>query len=92
MPDFDKAYKEYNSQVQFIMVSIDDTVYEAQGFISTTGYSFPVYHDTYGQGSLAYKIESIPQTFFINKDGYIKKSHVGAISSAALTEGINLIK
>ncbi len=91
MPDFEEAYRSYGSSVQFVMVSVDDTVYEAQGFISTSGYSFPVYHDSYGEGSVAYSISSIPQTLFINSDGYIVKSYSQMISAQELEDGINSI-
>ena len=92
MPDFQEAYSEYGSQIHFVMVSIDDTVSAAQGFISASGYSFPVYHDSYGQGASAYGITSIPQTYFINSDGYIELSYAHMISSSELQAGIDKIK
>lgn len=87
MPAFQAAYWEKGSQVQFMMVNLtgsSETVETASGFIADEGYTFPVFYDTAGEGSAAYRVMSIPATYFIDSDGNIVASHVGAMDSATL--------
>ena len=92
MPDFEAAYKKYGNEVNFVMVSVDDTFSEAADFMASSGYTFPAYYDVNGEGGYLYSITSIPRTYFINKDGYIAKFYTQAISSVLLEAGIEYIK
>ena len=95
MPDFEEAFKTYGAQVNFVMVNLTDGYYEtvtgARKFISTAGYTFPVYFDIYGEAAAAYSIEAIPQTYFIDSNGKITHFTTGMISKSALTEKIETI-
>ena len=66
MPHFDKMYKEYGNEIQFMMVNLtgdSETVDTASSYIESEGYSFPVYYDTDGEGASAYSVYSIPATY-----------------------------
>ena len=87
MPAFEAAYLEKGDQVQFLMVNLtgsSETVETASTFLSNAGYTFPAFFDTEGQGSAAYQVMSIPATYFIDSQGNIAASHVGAMNSATL--------
>lgn len=88
MPDFDKLYKEYGDRVVFMMINLTDgyrdTVDGTKRFVSGKGYTFPVYFDTQDSGGSAYHIVSIPQTVFIDTNGNVYKTHIGAMSEATL--------
>ena len=87
MPAFQEAYLAYGDQIQFLMVNCtgsNETVQMAAAFIEEAGYTFPVFYDTLGQGSAAYRVSSIPATYFIDKDGNIVARQVGAMSSEKL--------
>lgn len=74
LPDFEECYNVYKDDVTFLIVSLTssyETVEKAQNYINECGYSFPVYFDIYGEASLGYELDTIPQTFFINKHGEI---------------------
>ena len=95
MPDFEDLYKEYGDEVQFLMVNATSWEYNLQDgkkYIEEQGYTFPVYYDLNGEAPEAYDFDSIPRTFFIDKEGNIVKAHTGILSSAKLKEGIELIK
>lgn len=92
MPDFEEAYKTYMGDINFVMVSVDDSLLEAVNYINSTDYTFPVYYDVNGEGSYLYSVSSIPRTYFINTDGYIVKSYETAISKSMLEKGIELLK
>jgi len=95
MPDFDSAYQEYGSQVQFIMLNVTDgqreTIDTATQYLTEQGFSFPGYFDSQGDGVFAYTITSIPETVFIDRNGNIASTQIGAISNSALHDGISLI-
>ncbi len=96
LPDFEKVYTENKGEVQFLMVNLADgqreTVAKASKFVSDGGYTFPVYYDTRQNAAYVYSVNSIPTTFFIDKDGYIIAGQEGQLSEANLRKGISLIK
>jgi len=96
MPDFNKLYKKYEDEIQFMMVNMTDggqeTKDSASTFIQKQGYEFPVYYDVEYSASNAYNVMSIPATYFITKDGKIAAYANGAINESALEDGISKIK
>jgi len=96
MPEFDRAHRELGGEIMFMMVDLTDgvseTVAAASKFVQDQGYGFPVYFDTQGQAADAYGITGIPATFFIDGEGRVVSSQVGALSEQALRRGIEGIK
>ena len=95
MPDFDAAYLEQGSQIQFLMVNMTDgsqeTLETALEFIEKSGYSFPVYYDTDYDAATVYGVYSLPTTYFINAEGVLVPFASGAISADILQKGISMI-
>lgn len=88
LPDFEKVYKERGDDVVFMMVNLTDggreTVDKVEKFIGQNGYTFPVYFDTKFEGSKAYGVSSIPVTYFVDKKGNLKESHMGSMDKRTL--------
>lgn len=95
MPDFDEKYAKLGEDVHFLMVNMTDgsreTVDAAKAFIEAQGYTFPVYFDTEMDAAITYGVSSIPTTYFIDADGYTIAQAMGAIDSATLQTGIDMI-
>lgn len=95
MPEFQKAYEKYGLDIQFIMVNLTDgereTIDTASAFIKKQGYTFPVYFDTNQDAANAYQINSIPDTYFIDKDGKVAATVQGMLDADTLQKGIDLI-
>ena len=91
MPDFDMVYRELGDEVVFMMVNVWDTQSDAEAIINLMGYSFPVYYDFGESAVAAYGIDSIPQTYFIDKWGGFVAYGVGALSEDELRYGISMI-
>ena len=91
MPDFDKVSRELDGEVVFMMVNVWDTQAAAEAIIDSMGYTFPVYFDLLEDAVGKYGIESIPQTYFIDKWGGLAAYGVGALSEADLRYGISMI-
>lgn len=96
MPHFEEKSKALAGEVQFLMVNVTDggreTVETASSFIAGEGYTFPVFYDTAYSASAAYGAYSLPTTIFINAEGHAIAQAVGAIDSATLQKGIDMIK
>ena len=95
MPDFDEKYQDYGDQVHFLMVNLTDggqeTVETASGFVAQEGYAFPVYFDTDRSGAIAYGVNAVPVTYFIDAEGYFVTYQPGMLSADALQSGIDLL-
>lgn len=96
MPRFEESYKQYGSEVEFVMVNLTsgsrESFESASKFIEDSGYTFPVLYDTVGYAAYAYQVYSIPTTYFIDSNGSLRAQTSGAISSQTLKAGIELIK
>ena len=95
MPDFAEKYQEYGQQVEFMMVNLTDgsqeTVETAHSFVLENGYTFPVYYDTDMEAAFRYSVTSIPATFFVDAQGYLKSFQKGMLTAQALQTGIDLL-
>ena len=95
MPDFNEAYQTYHEDITFLMVNMTDNSREtmdiASSFIEESGYVFPVYYDTSYSAAITYSVSSLPTTYFIDAEGNLIAHARGAIDSAALQKGIDLI-
>ncbi|OPX45992.1 thiol-disulfide oxidoreductase ResA [Ruminiclostridium hungatei] len=96
MPHFDKAYKDYGEQVNFMMVDLTDgqreTVEKGQSYVEGQGFEFPVYFDTRQEAAYTYMIRSIPTTLFIDSDGYLVDLAQGSMDEKTLRGYIESIK
>ena len=88
LPHFDKAAAEYEGRVRFLMVDLTDgrrdTVEGAKAYVAEKGYAFPLYFDTESSGAIAYAVYSIPLTVFIDADGNVRASRIGAMDETML--------
>lgn len=86
LPAFDNAYAAYQDEITFLMVNMTDgyseTVVGTKQFIEENGYSFPVYFDTSYEAYQAYGVTAIPMTLFIDADGKLITSQLGAMSES----------
>ncbi len=92
LPDFQAEYDIWGEQVQFLFVNLTDgtqeTVETASAYIAKQGYTFPVYYDKDYSAVYAYRINSIPATYFIDAEGYLVKRYTGMIDRETLQQGI----
>lgn len=95
MPDFHEKYLEIGEEVQFLMVNMTDgsgeTVETASAFVAEQAYTFPVFYDTQADATAAYGVYSLPTTYFIDAEGCAIAQATGAIDSATLQRGIDMI-
>lgn len=61
-----------------------ETETKVKEFVQKENYSFPLYFDNTGTAASTYNVSSIPVTVFIDAQGKIRKSQVGAMSEIVL--------
>ncbi len=95
MPDFQETYEKYGKDVHFLMVNLTDgyqeTVASASAFVESQGYTFPVYYDTAYSAAMAYGVNAVPVTYFIDASGQLVAYGQGALDEASLQRGIGMI-
>ena len=94
MPEFQKMYEQFGDEVHFLMVNLTgyDHMASAKAFVQSGGYSFPVYFDLTLSAGNAYGVHSFPTSVFIDAEGYLMATYVGAMSGATLQYYIDLIR
>lgn len=84
MGSFDKAFSKYGDRIEFMMINLTgssgESVEEAAAFIQEEGYEFPVYFDKDQEGDRAAGISSIPLSIFLDEEGNVAGTHVGAMT------------
>ena len=94
MPEFHEAYLTYGEEVQFLMVNMTsgrETLETAVKFLEDNGYTFPVYYDTEYSAAVAYGVNSLPSTYFIDKEGHAIARVQRAIDGDTLLYGMKMI-
>lgn len=94
MPEFQEVYAQYGSEVQFLMVNLTgfgESQQTAMDYITSQGYTFPVYYDIWNSAAIAYGVTSIPATYFIDAYGNGVAHASGAINKDVILQGIGMI-
>ncbi len=87
MPAIENIYQEYAEQgLQVLAVNAtnQDNLTDVVNFISKNQLTFPVLLNSSGNVSELYQVQSLPTSFFINKEGVITDIMVGEMSEALL--------
>jgi peroxiredoxin len=85
MPFLQAAYEKYKSQ-GFVVLAVDiqETPEVVKPFLQELGLTFPVAMDRSGAVSSAYRIQAIPTSIFVNRDGVVVDIHRGALTPDVL--------
>lgn len=95
MATFNSMYQEMKDKVTFLMVDMVDgsreTEASGKSYVSSNGFTFPVYYDVNQSAAYAYSITNYPTTYFIDSNGVVSKSIKGALSASTLRSELNNI-
>ena len=90
MPGFEKLSNQYEQtgEVAFVMVNLTDGGRETRDlalqYLEDNGYTLDVLFDEGVAVATQYGISSIPATYFIDADGYVRKINVGQMDESTL--------
>lgn len=87
MPAMQKTYDAY-AQQGFAILAVNTTYQDEKNsaleFAASRGLTFPILFDLDGSVSRKYLVHSMPTSFFIDKDGVVKKVVIGGPMSEGL--------
>ncbi len=80
-PALEAKYRQYKDSKQLAVIGIasmgDDGPAAAQRFIESMGSTFPILLDTDGSAEQTYRVDALPTTVFIDRNGIIRDLVVG---------------
>jgi len=80
-PALERAWRAYRDRgVAVLGVAIQDRQEAALKFISEFSLTFPNAPDPAGKVSVDYGVYGVPETFFIDRSGRIRRKHAGAVT------------
>ncbi len=94
-PMFSRAALEYSKKgVIFLGIAYNDKEDKAREFANQFDLGFPIMMDDSsdaGRTSVKYALFGVPETFFIDKDGVVKKHYPKPIERTELEAGLKLV-
>jgi peroxiredoxin len=92
MPELQRLHDRLGAAgVAVVGVNQGETPETAAAFLEALGLSFPVALDQRTGVSQQYLVNSLPTTFFIDRDGVVRRTFIGAMSDAVLAENLRSI-
>ena len=96
MPELVKAYAAHEAE-GFVLVGVNlrEADSRVRPFVEEFGLRFPVVMDRSGEVARTWRIggptEGLPSSYFIDRDGVVKKVVYGLVTTKTLGEGLELI-
>jgi cytochrome c biogenesis protein CcmG/thiol:disulfide interchange protein DsbE len=84
-------YKQQHGHVVLLGLDENDTTADALKFAHAKGVSYPIGFDPQVTVALAYNVDGLPQTFFLNAQHRIVDHVLGAVTKAELAKGLSLM-
>ena len=84
-------YKQQHGHVVLLGLDENDTTADALKFAHAKGVSYPIGFDPQVTVALAYNVDGLPQTFFLNAQHRIVDHVLGAVTEAELAKGLSLM-
>jgi cytochrome c biogenesis protein CcmG/thiol:disulfide interchange protein DsbE len=84
-------YKQQHGHVVLLGLDENDTTASALKFAQAKGVTYPIGFDPNVTVALAYNVDGLPQTFFLNAQHRIVDHVLGAVTTADLAKGLKLM-
>lgn len=91
IPFFQSASRKYNGQVAVLGIDDGEPRATVAPFVTEMGMTYPVPLDEESVVSRRYRVNSLPSTFFIDRDGVVQQVHIGIINQAVLEAQIEAL-
>ena len=85
-------YDRQHGHVVIVGLDENDTSADALKFAHAKGVSYPIGFDPKVTVALAYNVDGLPQTFFLNAQHRIVDHVLGAVTQADLDKGLHLMQ
>ena len=84
-------YRQQHGRVGLVGLDENDTTADAQKFVAAKGAGYPVGFDPKTIAAGAYRVDALPQTFFLDARHRIVDHFYGAVTKSSLAKGIALM-
>ena len=89
MPDFEEVFQDFDGEVAFVGMSIDQASESALRLVEETGVTYETGWDPSEEIYAHFRALAMPTTVFVNPDGSIERVWSGALDADGLTDLIN---
>ena len=77
-PWLNKMHRKYSPQgLKIIAINVDEDRSLAEAFLKEYGADFTIGYDARGELATAMKVQGMPSSFLVDRNGVIRHSHVG---------------
>lgn len=83
------AARAYGDKVQFVGIVYQDSVEAARRYLSARGNTFPQLLDPDSRIAIDYGVAGVPESFFLDAGGTIRKKHAGALGFADIRAAVD---
>ncbi|WP_409289044.1 thiol-disulfide oxidoreductase ResA [Peribacillus sp. SCS-37] len=93
MPYMDSQYAKFKDKgVQILAVNVGESSYAVEHFADKYGLDFPIMIDKKSEVQNAYRVDPLPVTFLIDKEGKVIDQMTGSLTEAEIEHFMNRIK
>ncbi len=87
-PHLEAAWRQYQGRVMVIGLDYLDQEPNARAYLTEFGVTYPNGPDRGSRAYTAYRVQGVPETFFIDAQGFVRGYYVGPITAAELEQRI----
>lgn len=93
MPYMENQYKNFKDQgVEILAVNVGESDYAVNNFITKHNLTFPVMIDKGREVENAYRVDILPVTFLVDKEGKVVDTITGALTEKSIQKHMERIK
>ena len=89
LPIIERVYAMYRDKgLTVLAVDLQEDSSTVQQFVTQKKMSTTVVLDSQGMAARLYRVNAVPSTYFIDKDGIIRAKQIGGMSQSIMTSGV----
>jgi cytochrome c biogenesis protein CcmG/thiol:disulfide interchange protein DsbE len=90
-PTLAAASQQLRDEVQFLGVVFDDEEQRVLSFVDENGSPYPALMDPEGKTAVAFGVQGVPETYFIDRQGLIVSKYVGPLDPDTLARELQKV-
>lgn len=87
IPELQEFHERYGEKIALVGVNWGEDANTVRGFLAQFGVSYLNLLDPRGTTFVLYKLTGIPESFFIDPEGYIRGAWIGPITAESISKG-----